>query len=281
MMRSLTAVGVVLGVLLTAPLAGAQNKGSFGQQGEFIIDADRLMPLFAFTNFSVTPLGPPVGQALGPNVSKVSDTVTQTSLSLLWGSTSNGLPASPSATNTTFYALETFFTVPRIGADYVLLPNFTVGGDVIFFTTLGGHTQEETDFSNGQQNRTITTGNPSALVFGLAPRAGYVLALSDLLSIWLRGGLSYYIGNYKTQTPGPGNTTTTDTFSANQFALDLEPQLVITPVQHFGITAGLNCDIPIAGGHSETIDTQNQSVSASAGSSIFFFGAHAGLLGWF
>jgi hypothetical protein len=274
MMRSLTAVGVLLGVLLTAPLAGAQTKGSFGQQGEFIIDADRLMPLFGFSNISLTPLGPPVGPALGPNVSKQTTTVTQTSLSLLWGSTSNGLSAGGSL-------LETFFTVPRIGADYVIIPNVTVGGNIIFFTTLGGHQQTETDFSNGQQSQTVTTGQPSALVFGIAPRGGYILALSDLLSVWLRGGLSYYVGNYKTQTPQGGNVTVTDTVSANQFALDLEPQLVITPVQHFGITAGLTADIPLAGGHSETIDNGTQSNSASAGSSIFFFGAQAGLLGWF
>jgi hypothetical protein len=264
----------VLGVLFTAPLAGAQNKNNFGQPGEFIIDADRLVPLFAFSNISLTPLGPPIGNALPPNVSKVTQTVTQTSLSFLWGSTGNGLPTGGTI-------LETFYTVPRLGADYVIIPNVTVGGDIVFFTTLGGHQQLETDYSNGQQSNTITTGQPSGLVFGIAPRGGYILGLSDLLSVWLRGGVSYYVGNYKTEQPGPGNGTTTDTVSANQFSLDLEPMLVITPIQHFGITAGLTMDIPIAGGHSETIDTQNQSNSASAGSSIFFFGATVGLLGWF
>ena len=45
MMRSLAAVGVTLCVLLTASLARAQAKEHFGDKGEVIISADRLVPL--------------------------------------------------------------------------------------------------------------------------------------------------------------------------------------------------------------------------------------------
>jgi hypothetical protein len=255
MMRTLTAFGAMLGVLLAAPLASAQGKGSFGQQGDFILGADRLLPLFSFTSIAqVSTLPPPAGQT------KVTETNAQTALSFFQG----GTPP-----------LETFFTFPRVGLDYVIVPNVTIGGDLFFYTTLGSHTTIERDFIGGSSS-TNTSAAGSALAFGIAPRGGYILPLSQLFSLWLRGGFSYYTGS--TKTPGAAPVTET---GANQFALDLEPQLVVTPLPHFGITAGLTADIPIAGGHSETREAGGVSTTTSAGSSIFFFGATGGLIGWF
>jgi hypothetical protein len=269
MMRKVTAVAASIGVFLAAPLVHAQGREDFGRQGQFILSADRLVPLLSFTRTSQDQLPAPFGNP-PPLTNKVTSTYSQTSISLLWGGTSNGSLGS---------AIDTFYTVPRLGFDYVIVPNVTIGGNIIVFFTLGGSTGSETTFNNGT-TMTTSNDNPSALIFGVAPRGGYILELSNLFSLWLRGGVSYYVANSKT-TQGTGNGQTTLSNSVNQFAIDLDPQLVITPVPHFGITAGLTADIPIAGGRSAQLDRNGGSTSASAFSSILYIGVTAGLMGWF
>jgi hypothetical protein len=258
-MRLLTAVIVFLVGIFATPVASAQPRGRFGDQGELIVGVDRLVPLFSFIDIQQTPIGPPFGPTI-PAGTSVTVTQTQTAFSLLWGST---------------FPQETMFTVPRIGVDYVLVPNVTLGGNLVIYTTLGGHQTTET--STGGASHTDTVGVPSELVFGIAPRGGYILPLSNLFSLWLRGGFSYYTMTTKVTDTGVPPTTTSS--NIDQFALDLEPQFVITPVQHFAFTAGINMDIPLAGGHSESIDTMG-SPSASAGSSVFYLGLQLGLIGW-
>jgi hypothetical protein len=82
------------------------------------------------------------------------------------------------------------------------------------------------------------------------------------------------VANSKT-TVGADTVTT----STNQFALDLDPQFVVTPIPHLGFTLGLTADLPIAGGHSTDDGTSGVSVSKS--SSVLFFGLTAGMLGYF
>jgi hypothetical protein len=263
MMRPLATFGVLLGTLLTTSLAKAEAKGAFGQQGEFIVSADRLVPVFSFVSVSQTIPGVPA-----PGLNKVVETNSQTAFSLLLG----GTPGAPPE--------ATFFTFPRLGLDYVVVPRITIGGDLLFYATLGGNSTTETDFANGA-SRSVTVSAPSTLVFGVAPRGGYILPLSDLFSLWLRGGFSFYTASTKTQN-GTGNNAMTTSNNTNQLALDLDPQIVVTPLPHIGITAGLTADIPIAGGHSVTVETPpNPSVTNSAGSSIFYFGAELGILVWF
>ena len=254
MMRRLTAVVAGVGVLLTASVASAQARGDFGEKRQIILSADRLFPLISYTHTSSEAFSP-----LPNGVSKSFSTNDSSAISLLWGSTT---PTS-------------FFTVPRLGFDYVVVPNVTVGGDLVIAFTLGGHSNNETDFNNGTMMST-RQDNPSSFLFGVAPRGGYILRLTDLFALWLRGGLSYYVTSSKTTV---GNTTNTNT--VNQFALDLDPQFVITPVPHVGLTLGLTADIPLTGGHSQEVDVNNGSTTNSAGSSIFFFGVTAGLLCYF
>jgi hypothetical protein len=269
MMRNVTAVAASIGVFLAAPLVHAQARDDFGRQGQFILSADRLVPLVSFTRTSQDQLPAPFG-TLPPGANRVTTNNSQTSISLLWGGTGNATPGGP---------INTFYTVPRLGFDYVIIPNVTIGGNVIVFFTLGGSSGNETTLNSGATT-TTSADNPSALVFGVAPRGGYILELTNLFSLWLRGGVSYYVANSKT-TQGTGNGQTTLSNSVNQFAIDLDPQLVITPVPHFGITAGLTADIPIAGGHSAQLDRPGGSQSASAYSSVLYIGVTAGLMGWF
>ena len=277
MVRRLTAVAAGVGVMRVGSLAHAQSSGgSFGSQGQFIISADRLMPVLGYSRASSTePQTPPAGET------KVTDTEDSSSLGFFWGGTPafngavpGGIPGAPGSIPVT-----NFYTVPRVGFDYVLLPNITVGGDLILFFTLGGSNSNEV-YNNGGGTTTTTHNEPTNTTFGIAPRAGYIMHLSDLFSLWLRGGFSFYTLTWKQQFTVM-TTTTTISANYNQFALDLDPQLVITPFPHFGFTVGLTGDIPLAGGHSFTTNTAGTTSSISAGSSLMFIGVTSGLVGWF
>jgi hypothetical protein len=264
-MRKLTAVAVCAGVALTSSAASAEPHTYFGQRGEFIISADRLLPLFSFTHISQDNLTP------GPGNSKVVNVYNQSAISLLWGS-AGGTGESQ--------AIDTFFTVPRVGLDYVIVPHVTIGGDVAIYFTLGGNTSTDTTSTAGM-TQTNSAGNPSVLVFGVEPRGGYIWPLTDLFSLWLRGGFSYFISSSKSTT-GPTNAQSTVTLTTNQFALDLDPQIVFTPFPHVGFNAGLTADIPLTGGHSQdTTDPTGRSMTLSAWSSVAYFGLTAGMFVYF
>jgi hypothetical protein len=267
-MRTLAAVGAAMGVVLTASVAGAQTTGyGFGQKGEFVLSADRLVPILSFTSNKVT------FNNQNPNVS-VSD--TGSGLSLLWGNNSafavqgaRGSPGFSGGGNSTFY------TTPRVGFDYVFLPNWTLGGDLFVFFTLG-KSQSIT-----QGNVTTDINQPSANAFGIAPRVGYIFGLSEPLSIWLRGGFSYYHAGTSIQDNNCSNQS--DTTSLGVFGVDIDPQLVISPAPHFAFTAGPAVDIGFAGSASATNVTGNcnTTTTVSGGYSSYNIGITGGLLGWF
>jgi hypothetical protein len=229
--QKLSAVSLGLSAFLCASQASA---GEFGDRGQFIISADRLFPLLSFTDVQTTEYTPPY----------VKDTYQQSSFSLLLG----GTPPT-----------DTFYTLPRLGLDYVVTSHLTVGGDLVLYTTLG--TSNSPAAGNGS--------GPTTFAFGFAPRVGYVIAFNDVFAFWPRGGVSWYT----TSSNGPGNGGS----SINQLALDVDPQFVITPVSHFGFTVGLTTDIPLTGGHS---DTNAASVTQSQSADIFYIGATVGILGY-
>jgi hypothetical protein len=253
-------------MLLATSSAHAQpEKGSFGQQGQFIISADRLFSLFSWTHIAQ--------DQFGGGGTKTTITVNSTAISLLAGSS----PVVVSNPNGTYpAAIISPFAVPRIGVDYVIVPNVTIGGNLIVFFTLGGNTGVDTT-PNGGTTTTRSGDNPGQFLFGVEPRGGYILPLTEMFSLWLRGGLSYYIETAKLSQGGVTNTTT-----FNQLALDLEPQFVATLIPHVGFTAGLTWDIPLTGGHSLDTTMQNgSSTSQSAWQGIMFVGVTVGMLAYF
>jgi hypothetical protein len=64
----------------------------------------------------------------------------------------------------------------------------------------------------------------------LAPRVGYLLATSDLITLWLRGGVTIFSG---TTEATYGDMTLEASASGTQLSLD--PALVLTPTDHVGI----------------------------------------------
>ena len=262
LMRTGAVLGATIGMLLVPSLAEAQTT-SFGQQGQFIVSAERLFSPFFYQRVSEDAVNPPAGTS--GNV-----VTTQTGISLLWGSASRVGSAEHAA-----LPEDLFYTTPRIGFDYVIVPNVTVGGNIGLFVTLGGESQTTTTMNN--VTNTVNGDQPKTTIFGVAPRAGYILGINNLFSVWLRGGLSYFTG-----TASATVQNGTQSAEAHQFALDLDPQLVITPIPHLGFTAGLTTDIPLAGGHSldnEPNGGGSQNFSASA--HLFYIGLTVGMLGYF
>jgi hypothetical protein len=258
MKRTVTAVGTTLGaagLLLITSSAHAQQQTDFTQKGQFIISADRLVPLFAFTHTSENL---PTGGVITKNV----QTNSQSSLSFFYGYT----PPGP----------DLFYTVPRLGVDYTIVPNVTIGGEIVLYFTLGGSHGTEQDTSNGS-TVTTSTSSPSTTLFGIAPRGGYILGLNNMFSLWLRGGFSFYTQS-STQTTGDDNNTVKTTDSVHQWSLDLDPQFVITPFPHIGFTAGVTMDIPLGGGHSIENVMGGTTQTFSAGASDFYLGVTLGML---
>jgi hypothetical protein len=107
--------------------------------------------------------------------------------------------------------------------------------------------------------------------------------LTNLLSLWLRGGVSYYSGTVSTNVTRC-NKTDSDSQNAGVFGIDLDPQLVISPMNHFAFEVGPALDWGFAGSASNTQpDTPNcgTTTSTSVGYASLNVGVTAGLFGWF
>src|SRR5438445_34146 len=105
-MHRITFAGSLL-VVLAASTSAAHADPELGMQGHWILSADRLSPLFSYTKVT-TDTG---------NNKNDSDSTTRSSISLFWSGNA-----------------QDFYDIPRLGVDYVVAPNITVGGNV--FATL-------------------------------------------------------------------------------------------------------------------------------------------------
>jgi hypothetical protein len=272
MVRRWVAVATGVAGMLIGSVAHAQSKATFGDKGEFIFSADRLAPVLGYSRISQDEPGP-----LAAGITKVSNSESSSSLGFFWG----GSPGYVTAVGGTGATLPNVYTVPRLGFDYTVVPNVTVGGDMVLFFTLGGNQSQETE-NNGGGKVTTSVSEPKSTIFGLAPRGGYVMHFTDLFSLWLRGGFSFYTATVQQTVSSNTGVQTTSRVNIDQLALDLDPQVVITPIPHFGFTAGLTADLPLTGGHSVTVSTAGASPpSSSASSSLLFIGMTGGLIGWF
>jgi hypothetical protein len=253
MLRGIIAAAASTAVLLAVSSAGAQETGRLGQKSQLIFSADRLVPLFAYNANKEN------------NTDGSTSTTTQSSFSLL-----------PNFNN---FVNGNFYNVPRVGVDFAVIENLTIGGSVILYFSAGGSVTDKAP--NGAS---VSHDTPSYTLFGFAPRVGYTLHLSDLFTFWPRGGFSYYTFSAKT-TDVNGQTTTIDKTSQNQFAIDLEPMFALTPVQNFFFFFGPVIDIPLSGsvtrgGSVSTPTTTITRNDVSTDTSQFHFGATAGLGGY-
>ncbi len=251
---------VVLATLAWSGSSRAQDAKGFGSKGQLIISADRLFPLFSYTSSSETE---------HPNNNETRTTSNHgSSFVLLLGNE----PQAPTVINP--------HTLPRAAVDFTVIDRLTVGGDLVIGFGLGGSHKVEDD--QGGTTRSTSTDAPTVTIIGIGPRVGYVLPLNDWLAFWPRGGISFYSIRVKSvETPNnPNQPETTTTNSATVFSIDLDPQLVIVPTQHFFFTGGLLMNIPLGGSLKSETSTGGTTTSVSNDFSIFHFGLEVGLGGW-
>lgn len=264
---SLLALGVA--AVLVASTQDAQAAGhanGFGEKGEIIISADRLVPLFGYTHSSVEATGP-----LANNTTR-STSANQSGLSFLFGRDLSSYDGGVLPVNV--------HSIPRVAFDVTVINNLTVGLGLAFAFGFGGTVKTETVTG---ANTTVTSkaDAPSATAFGLAPRVGYIIPFGEHLAFWPRLGFAFYSISLKTeQTNNLNNVTTTNKVSDTLFSLDLDPQLAIIPTEHFFFTVGPMLNIPFAGSRSISSSTGATTQEIDNDISLLHFGIHASIGGW-
>jgi len=253
---------------LIASAAAAQSaptRSSLGEQGQMIFGAERVLSLFEFQSFKTT--------ATVNNIT-TSDSGSGTAISFV-----SFNPTGPIGANGGGIGVPTFYTIPRLGFDYVVVPNLTVGGSAALVIPTGaGHTTVQT---NNGQTVTSTTDGATTSLFGLAPRAGYVIALSEMFAIWPRGGFSFYSATLKLPPVTQGNQTSQDSFTITQFAFNAEGNFVFTPFPHVGLMAGLALDVPLTGSFKQERVQGNTTTTTTADATMWHLGINAGMIVYF
>lgn len=226
----------------------------FGERSELIITADRLVPLVSYTATSVTE---PQGSA--------SAHITDTG-----GSVAFLLGREPS--------FGVMHTVPRVAVDYSVARRFTIGTAFVFALGIGGSHREERTVP-GEPTATRENDADQPTLLGFAPRAGYVLTLSRSrgLHFWPRAGLSFYsMRSERAATTNTGITSTAAT-TDTLFSLDLDPQIVWTPLSHVLVSGGVLANLPLTGTHETSFEQAADVKERSDDLSVFHFGISLGL----
>ena len=256
----------VLGFTAAIALVGssaeaAGNANGFGEKGQLIISADRLVPLFGYASASVTRT---------ENGRELTDSTSGAGLSILLGR-DLGINGGAGPANV--------HTLPRVAFDYSVINHLTLGAAIAFGFGLGGSIEQEQ-----VQGNTVTTrkiDSPTSSAIGLAPRVGYVIPLGDWLAFWPRAGFAFYAVSTKFEQTTGNNAVSTVSTTDTLFALDLDPQLTITPTEHFFFHAGPLVNIPLTGSRSLQSTTGGTTTTTNADASVFHLGLVAGIGGWF
>lgn len=110
---------------------------------------------------------------------------------------------------------ETAFHRPRAAVDFFLTDGLSLGGSLGFYSWGG----------DGERSG-----------FLLYPRVGYAIGLGHSVTLWPRGGISYF----SEETPGGGATFT-------QLAISGECQFLLWPTRSWAIMMGPTLDLGVSG----------------------------------
>ncbi len=269
-LRSLSRCGIaVLAFAATALSAdsaeAAGDAKGLGEKYQLILSADRLVPLLSYTYASRTET---------ENNIELTDSQSGAGLSILFGRIAGveggglGVPINVHA-------------IPRVAFDFTIIPKLTLGAALAFGFGLGGSNERETLTNNVKLTR--ETDAPTSTAVGLAPRVGYIIPLSEYLAFWPRGGFGFYWVSTKVEEvpDNDPNDVTTTSATDSLISLDLDPQLVITPVEHFFFHLGPLVNIPLSGSRSFERTRGASTATLSNDISLFHFGLQAGLGGFF
>jgi hypothetical protein len=252
-------VGLSLALIAVSSVALAENPKGFGDKSQLIISADRLVPLFSFAHASVTT------NERGIDATQSS---SGSGISLLFGrdAASTSLLTNP-------------HSIPRVGIDFTVIQNLTVGGSIAFGFGLGG--SEDRERVQGATVVTTSSDAPTGTAIGFAPRVGYVLGLNDWLAFWPRLGFAFYSLSSKTEDIENNNVVTSRSTTYTQLSLDVDPTLVFVPFEHFFFNVGPLLAIPFGGNLSTEVSRPGSSVTTDNDASVLHLGISAGLGGYF
>jgi hypothetical protein len=257
-------VAAVVSIGTETPAEAAGNANNFGQKGELIISADRLLPLLSYTNSSTTHTN---------NGVDLTTSRSGTGMSLLVG---RGLSIDEDITTVPINV----HAIPRIAVDYLIIDHLTLGLGLPLGFGLSGTAKREV-----QQGPGVTTQSfdaPKVTIFGLAPRVGWILPLTDILAFWPRGGFAIYSVNAHFDVLNNNNTVNeTDSVTDTIFSIDLDPQLAIVPLEHFFFLVGPMINIPLGGSRSTRHEQGSTTTTISDSASLFNFGIEGSIGGWF
>jgi hypothetical protein len=141
---------------------------------------------------------------------------------------------------------------PRMGFDYFVVDNLSVGG------SLGYVTVSESD--DGPEG--FGTDQYSTLLFN--PRVGSSLMFSEAVGFWPQGGFSYY------------SVSMPDVYSASGVALTINLPFVLSPANHFAILVGPYVDFGLTGSFEDESDNPVPDHDLKYRS----IGLQVGLMGW-
>ena len=210
---------------------------------------------------------PAVAHAAGPAFGGAGQLVVSDDQPLGGGIVSSssalGQPTPPSSLSTVsfqFGALSnnggsgTEFAVAP-AADYFVIPNLSVGGNILFELLSPAH---------GSGTGTSYT------LFGIAPRVGYNIPLTDMISIWPKVYFSYITGS-----------ASNNGGSANAAAIGIFAPVMFVPATHFVLGIGPNFSTQLS---SNSTASPAGSVSVSGSTSlpkVTQVGIQATIGGWF
>lgn len=163
------------------------------------------------------------------------------------------------------------FSLPRLAFDGMFESGLTLGGALMYVRTSG-----KQEVAAGGSQKTSLESATSA-VFILAPRVGVMIESSSAVAVWLRGGITRT--SIATQLP-TSNAETDEVPSGSReitttlVDVSLDPQLVISPVPHVGVTVGLALDIGVAGSLTDAAGDERAMKASS-------YGVSGGLLALF
>jgi hypothetical protein len=262
MLRTTLPAAFAFACLAVVESAHAQTAVSgLGTKGQFIVSADRLFGINVWSQKTE-----PQATPTDPNPDPASK-LSGTGINLLWGG--DAAVGSPNAP---------VYSIPRLGIDYLVIGGLTVGGAIGYFHRSGS---QESTAMNGV---TTSVDLPSGNGFLFHPRAGYIFDFTPLLSVWARGGFTYYWDKSE-GTVRIGQLTGTAKTSNDGLALTIDPQLVITPVPHVGFMVGPMFDLPLAGSQkgelTGTVGNVTTTTTTEANRKITNWGISAGVLAYF
>lgn len=229
--------------------------------GHVIVSADRLFGVWAWNTTSSVDVGD----------SHTDDEASGTVVNLLWSD-----------------AGVTPYAMPRLGVDALIGPGFTLGGSIGYLASSGSGKATSTASNPATTSTALVTTRelPNYSAFVFTPRLGGVVTLGEHAALWLRGGITYFhstdVLTIEDTSTMPA-TTFTRTITTNATALTVDPEIVIFPAAHFGLTLGVVADIGLGG----SIEVEESAAPTgtppilSWDSKVSSYGVTAGVLGIF